>query len=208
MLALRWSPCPYCAGVIVSITHASLPALRQRCAGVVVRASLLCHVGVIALVSPVSPLVSRTGVYPVPMPWRPGIFTRLVLASLLALRWCSCPHHAGFIASIALSLSPALCQHCPPRRVGISTLLHWRFSPRRPLHCCQRFNLLSAQSCRSRDMSAYVVLLLSPRHRQWLCCRPRRHSTATWPSMVRPMQHWHLFRHCAGVLAPMLLASS
>jgi hypothetical protein len=33
---------------------------------------------------------------------RPGIFTRIVLASLLALHWCSCPHHAGLIASIAL----------------------------------------------------------------------------------------------------------
>jgi hypothetical protein len=35
----------------------------------------------------------------------------------------------------------------------------------------------------------------------------RHHSTATWPSVVRPMQHWCLCWRCSGVLARMLLAS-
>jgi hypothetical protein len=58
------------------------------------------------------------------MPLQPGIFTRIVLESLLALRSCSCPHHAGIIASIALSLSPALCRRCPPHCAGIHPPCH------------------------------------------------------------------------------------
>jgi hypothetical protein len=118
--------CRHCTGVLSRIALASLPALRmhccRRCAGTVAQASLLHPVDVIALVPPASPLVLRTGVHPVLMPLQPGIFTRIVLASLLALRWCSRPHHTGIVACIALSLLLALCQRRPPCCVGISPL--------------------------------------------------------------------------------------
>jgi hypothetical protein len=210
-LMQRGCLCQCCAGALARIALASLLALRMRCCrhciGVVVQASLLHPVGIIALDSPASILVSQTGIYPVPTPLRPGIFPSTVLASLLALHWCSCPHQAGVIASIALSLSPAPCRHCPPHHVGISPLLCWRFCPCCPPHCCQHFKLASAQSRHSCNTLAYVGLLLSPCHCRWLCCRPWHHSTATWPSMVRPMQRWRLYQRCAGVLARMLLAS-
>jgi hypothetical protein len=124
---LRRCLCRCCTGVLAHIALASLPALHmhccRHCAGIVAWASLLHPVGVIALVSPVSPIVLQTGFHPVLTPSQPGIFPRIVQAFFLALHWCSCPHHAGIIARIALSLLPALCRHCPPCCTGISPVL-------------------------------------------------------------------------------------
>jgi hypothetical protein len=44
-----------------------------------------------------------------------------LVSLFLALRWCPCPHCTGIIASIKLSLLPALCRCCcrvGPRRSG------------------------------------------------------------------------------------------
>jgi hypothetical protein len=47
----------------------------------------------------------------------------VALVTLPALHWCPCPQRAGVITSAALSLSPALRQHCHPCRAGIFALL-------------------------------------------------------------------------------------
>jgi hypothetical protein len=47
----------------------------------------------------------------------------VVLVSLPALHWCPCPQCTGVIASIALSLSPALFRHCCLCCAGIFTLI-------------------------------------------------------------------------------------
>jgi hypothetical protein len=95
----------------------------RHCAGIVAWASLRRPVGVIALVSPASPLVSQTGVYPVLTPLQPGIFTRIVLAF--------CLRCTGVLARITLASSPALHCHCCRHSAGVVALIAWASPP-----CC------------------------------------------------------------------------
>jgi hypothetical protein len=130
----------------------------QRCASVVVWASLHPPVGIIALVSPASPLVSRTGVYPVLTPSQPGIFTRILLASLLVSRLCSCPHCAG----------PALHCHCCRRYAGVIALVA-RASP----PCCTGIFSLAAPRI-AASISNWCLpspAAVAACWRMWRCCR-------------------------------------
>jgi hypothetical protein len=81
------------------------------------------------------------------------------LASLSALRWDPCRHHAGIIVSIALSLLLVPHQRGCPCCADIITLIALALSPLLHPHCRQHPELAFAQSQCSRNTLALVVLL-------------------------------------------------
>jgi hypothetical protein len=195
--------CQRCAGVLAHIMHALLPVLRRRCRMGIFAPSCWRHCPCLP------PVTTSIANWCLPSP--NAIMTRhlhlhfadasagIALVFLPASRWRHC--------SIALSFLPALCRRCcHPCRAGISPLCTGGFALIAPPIAASILNwrLPSPVAC---NMSAYVVLLPPHHHCQWLCCCPRHHSTATWPLMVQPMQHWHFCQRCTGVLARMLLES-
>ncbi len=207
MLALRWSPCLSCAGVIASIMHTLLPALRRHCAGIVARESLLCPVGVI---DPCLPCVTTSIAnlhLPSPHaiatqhlhPHCAGVSAGIALVFLPASRWLHCQHCTVIVTGAMLLLSPSSRGYLPPVALAFSPLLPLASLPAFQTGVCP----VPPQSqhigvCGIVAVSLSLLMALLP---SW------HHSTATWPSMVRPMQHWCLCRRCTCVLARMLLAS-
>jgi hypothetical protein len=130
---------------------------------------------------------------------------KATLASLPVLHWHPCLHHAGIIASITLSLLPALCCcHCRRCTVVVAFLLLAPL-PSLRLHCrlCHpRIGASIANWCLPNHDAAATHLCM------WCCpcghfpcpwpfCHTQHCSTATLPSMVQLMQRWHLCRCCA-----------
>jgi hypothetical protein len=140
--ALRWRPCKHCTVVVASNVLALLPTLRwplcPRCIGIAV------------FVASALPPASKTGICPITTQLQHirvrGIVVVVVflaqgpypaschgdlafdgladaaLVSLLALCWHPCPHPAGIIASLVLSLLPALRRRCCPCCAGAFAL--------------------------------------------------------------------------------------
>jgi hypothetical protein len=142
--ALRWSPHLHCSGVITSITLLLLPALHQGCCpcctdvfaliaptlspalqtGICPVMTQLPYIGVHVVVAVlfivICGFVAVTGVLPqqLGLQWSgqcsAGIFVGIALASLPALCWHHCQHHAVIVAGVMPASSPLSCGHnCP-----------------------------------------------------------------------------------------------
>jgi hypothetical protein len=143
------------------------------------------------------------------IPWQLGLQLsgQCSAASLLALRWHLCPHCTGVIASIA-----CLCYWRCASVVVLLALTSLPSSCWRCCPCCTR----AAASIANRHLPSHDAVAThcctwccchAYHHCPWPHCRTRRCSAATWPSIVRPMQCWLLFRHCVGIIAHIVLAS-
>jgi hypothetical protein len=183
------------AGIIASIASLLLPALRQHCCP-------RCA-GVVTLVTPALLPASQSGICPVMtqmrhvageaslpclllLPVALSLYTALVHSNLafnglaeaamafsLASRWHPCLHHAGIIASIKLSLLPALRRHCP--RV-----------------CLRRSGRCSAGICwHCAGILACIVLVSLPALRCHHCSRLCAGVVALFALIARPLR-WHL----------------
>ncbi len=144
----------------------------------------------------------------------------------LALRWCPCPHRTGIIASIKLSLLPALRRHCCRvglrrsgwcragvcrRCAGVSPALCWRHCQ----HCAVVLvaGVLPASLPLSRGcfcpcragIVALVAFALPPALQTGVCpvTKQSQHALASLPAS----RHC-CCRRCAGIVALVARASS
>jgi hypothetical protein len=129
------------------------------------------------------------------------------LVSLAALRWHPCMHHPGSITSIALLSSPALRRRHCLRWVSIFALVKLDLSPPSHPSCSKHCKLASALSRCNCDTSEYVAsssysLPLSVVFVAVTGAVPRQLDLH-----VRSILHWWFCRHCAGVLARIVLVS-
>jgi hypothetical protein len=196
----RWRLCQRCAGVLASIALASLPALHCCCCQHSLVWSPLSQghhhphcAGAIALVTPMLPPASQTGVCPVRKQLQhfgiSGIVARCCarrcspatwpLVVRLMQRWHFCQHCAGVLAyivlvslpacavvivGVALALLPLSCRClCPHCTHIVTSIANWHL----PSH--------DAVATHRRMCCHGCALCRHP----WLCCCNQHPSTAT-----------------------------
>ncbi len=170
----RGRHCPCCAGVAILGTPALLPASQAGICPVMMQSQ---HIVGEALLSCSTSLPMASLLYPASADSNLAFngLAKAAMAFFLVLRWCPCLHCTGIIASVRLSLLPALHRHCC--RVGL------RRSGRCRAGICQRCACILPALCWRHCQHRAVVLVAGI-------------ATASLPSL-----HGHFCPGRAGIVA-------